>query len=115
MELKVASLNVRGLRDKAKQRELFNFLKIQDLDIVCLQETHSTVNDEKNWNQLWGAQIHFSHGDTQSKGTAILCNPKKQGQIKLNKIMNDSEGRYLMVEIESEENKMVLVNIYGTK
>ena len=37
------SLNVRGVRNKNKQLNIFNWLKNQKADIILLQETHLTT------------------------------------------------------------------------
>ena len=40
--LKIVTLNVRGIRDKKKRFILINWLKSKKYDIVCLQETFVT-------------------------------------------------------------------------
>ena len=72
--VKIFSLNVRGLRQKQKRREIFLFLKNQRADIYFLQETHSQDQDEKFWIAEWKNPIVFSHGKSDSKGTAVLIN-----------------------------------------
>ena len=52
--LRVLSFNVRGMADRLKRREIFNYLRDQNPDIVCLQETHSNVKIEKIWRNEWG-------------------------------------------------------------
>ena len=45
-DLKIVSLNVRGLRSRDKRLEIFTWIKMKHkADIVCLQETHSTLLD----------------------------------------------------------------------
>ena len=39
---------------------------------VFLQETHSLVSDENQWQTEWGSDIIFSHGSNNSRGVAIL-------------------------------------------
>ena len=38
--LKLASYNVRGLRDNAKRNKVFSYLKNKNYDIIILQETY---------------------------------------------------------------------------
>ena len=38
MALTIASLNVRGLRDNTKRREMFNWLRAKDFSIYMLQD-----------------------------------------------------------------------------
>jgi hypothetical protein len=69
------SLNVHGLRDGKKCREIFRWLKkIHNGKnaLTLLQETHSSAKDEGIWEKEWGSKIIFSHGSTNSCGVAIL-------------------------------------------
>ena len=47
LDIKLYSLNVRGLRDKVKRRCMFDWLRNTQYDIFILQETHSTTEVEK--------------------------------------------------------------------
>ena len=60
MDLKVASLNVRGLGNKEKRRETFNWLRSKRFSIYLLQETHCTNNFMQQWTSEWGYQALFS-------------------------------------------------------
>jgi exonuclease III len=42
------------------------------IDIVCLQETHSTDKVELKWECEWGANSIWNHGLSNSRGVAIL-------------------------------------------
>ena len=77
----VFSLNVRGIRDQAKRRSIFSFLKDQKANIFFLQETYSEPNAENVWKKEWGGELFFSHGTKHSKGVCILINPTVQTQV----------------------------------
>ena len=69
------SLNVRGLRDCKKRREIFNWLKTHHQgkrSFVLLQETHSSDSDNETWETEWGSKILYSHGTNNSRGVALL-------------------------------------------
>ena len=68
--VKVLSLNVRGLRNQIKRRAIFTYLKRQKADIYCLQETYSKKLDEKIWPAEWGGKVVFSHGNNTPEGFA---------------------------------------------
>ena len=58
------SLNVRGLHDSKKRREIFRWLKRFHNGknfIVFLQEQHSVENDIPYWEKEWGAKIILSN------------------------------------------------------
>ena len=44
MDLKICSLNVRGLGDKLKRRKTFNWLRRKSYSICMLQEVHCSEN-----------------------------------------------------------------------
>lgn len=52
--INVVSFNVNGLRNQAKRRKIFNYLKNASSHVVLLQETHSTPEVEKLWSSEWG-------------------------------------------------------------
>ena len=54
VKCKIISLNVRGIRDQAKRRSIFTYLKDQKADFYFLQETYSDANDESMWQSEWG-------------------------------------------------------------
>ena len=58
-KLKLLSLNVRGLRNVNKRRAIFSYLKAQKATIFCLQETYSSIEDEKVWPAEWRGQNFF--------------------------------------------------------
>ena len=65
-DLTVVPLNVRGIRSR-------DWIKVKHkADIVCLQETHSTLADEKLWEDDWGGKIAFNHGESNSSGVCAL-------------------------------------------
>ena len=72
--LQLLSLNVRGIGDNTKRREVFRWLKRYHKggdSIIMLQETHSTPNSELVWEREWGSKIYFSHGANNARGVAI--------------------------------------------
>ena len=111
-QLSFLSLNVRGLRDYRKRIGLFNWLKRigKSNSFILLQETHSSVEDEKVWSREWGQTIHFSHGDRKSRGVAIL-NPHNN-TLDVEKIQNDEAGRLLSLKIETNTSPIFLFNVY---
>jgi len=48
-KLNILSLNVRGIRDQIKRRNIFSFLKDFKAIIYFLQETYPDLRDEIIW------------------------------------------------------------------
>ena len=108
--LNIVSLNTRGLGDMAKRRRIFNYYRPK-CDILCLQETHSTEEIEKQWISEWGGNIIFSHGESNARGVAILT--KKGFKGKLSEAEQDGHGRILCCTLQVESRIMCLMNIYA--
>ena len=49
----IATINVRGLRDNLKRKQVLSFLKNSKHHIICLQETHEYAVDNKKWEKEW--------------------------------------------------------------
>ena len=111
--LKIGSLNVRGLRDVNKRKCMFNFFHNEKLDIVCIQESHLQKKDMWLVKKQWGSKnkVLCSHGETNARGVMTLI--KSDSNIKVLKYMADSEGQYCITELQCEQRQIVLVNIYA--
>ena len=105
------SLNVRGVRNRVKRRSIFCFLKDQNCDVYFLQETYSEPNDEISWRSEWGGDIFFSHGSLHSRGVCILLNPSLNYTFENSH--KDQIGRIISIDLNFNENKLSLCNIYA--
>ena len=108
------SLNVRGLRDDKKRRELFRWLKKYHngkKTIILLQETHSSINDQIKWQREWGADILMCHGNKNSRGVAILL-PLNTSYDIIDST-NNANGRIQTLTLRAHENDYFIVNIYA--
>ena len=74
--LKIVSLNVRGVSNFKKRRTIFTWCRKKNAGVIFLQETHSNKATENQWQREWGGRMLFSHGKSNSCGTAILINNK---------------------------------------
>ena len=106
----IFSLNCRGLGNKEKRRQVFNFLRNKPSSILFLQETHSTISSEKYWLSEWGFKIIFSYGCANSRGTCIMF--KNNFYLEIIKYY-DNNGRFVIVDVISEGKKLTLVNLYA--
>ena len=103
-------MNCRGLRDRQKRNTLFHFLKKQKAPIMFLQETHSRIDDENEWQKQFKGNIYFNHNTDRGAGQAILINTKKIT------VLNHSvtiPGRLQYCTIKINENIIAFVNIYA--
>ena len=74
MEVKLhfISNNVKVLQNSVKRIKIFEYLKnsLGSNGFWLLQETHSSLADEKKWADELKGPIFFSHGKTNSCGVA---------------------------------------------
>ncbi len=54
---KISSLNVNGARDVNKRAQVYELMKLKNIDVMFLQETHSTKENEVEWMKEWEGKI----------------------------------------------------------
>ena len=107
----IVTMNVQGLQNDRKRKELFMYVKKLKYDVVFMQETHSEKEVEKIWKAEYGGTMILSHGDNRSRGAAILF--RTNLQCKIEKVSCHENGRYVIVDCEIANQKLTLVNIYA--
>ena len=97
-----------------KELLFINFLKIKEdkrLDILFVQETHSTIDNEGDWKKEWSGDVFLSHKSFNSGGVGILfSNNFKPFSYNEEVVV---EGRLLKVKTQYEDLKMFFINIYA--
>ena len=88
------------------------FRKLMNLEnaIIFLQETHSTEQMERVWQNQWPEKIFFAHGTSKSRGVAILY---KNVECSIINTKSDENGRYIIQDIKIENKIFTLVSIYA--
>lgn len=109
--LRVGSLNVNGMRDRKKAGNIIEFIRLKNLDVIFLQETHSDMNNEVDWRLWWGNECVLTHGTNLSAGAAILFSPTTKVRILSKKEIEP--GRLLAVRADINGLFFVFVNIYA--
>ena len=61
------------MQKSEKRIKIFEYLinSLSPNGFIFLQETHSSVDDEKRWCDELNGNLYFSHGKTNSGGVAI--------------------------------------------
>jgi len=111
--LKILSANIRGLRSESqcKRRDIFHWLRKKNMNIYCLQEMHSSPDDEAVWLAEWGYRAVYSHGAKNSASVAILF--MNNFEFTIHQVQTDPNGRYIIMDITANNNRFTLVDIYG--
>ena len=110
--LNVGSLNVRGLQNKNKRNRIFQYFKIKKYDIVLLEETYSTLEDENKWKKELAGPAFFSSPSNHKYGVAILCT-NNENKLKASYTNSCKAGRHISLDIETELISYRITNIYA--
>lgn len=101
--MKVISFNANGIRAAAR-KGFFDWLKQENPDVVCLQETKAGVSDLTD-DIYYPAGYHCQYYDASKKGysgVAIFSRHKPDQVVKgLGFEHADDEGRYIQVDLGS--------------
>ena len=110
--ISITTLNLNGLNAPTKRHRLAEWIKKQDLNICCLQETHFRPRDTYRLKVRGWKKIFHANGNQKKAGVAILMSDKIDFKIKT--ITRDKEGHYIMITGSIQEEDITIVNIYTT-
>ena len=109
--LVIITLNINGLNNEIKQKQLINFINYHKVDILLLQE-HNIRDENKICQELKdNCIIDINLAISHKGGTAILINRKSPIQI-LNS-EKSADSRIISVKIKYYEEIYHVVNIYA--
>ena len=114
--LKIATVNCRGIRDRAKRLAFFTYARTLDVHVLCLQETFSKPKDDSVWQIDWGDKnqtVFNSNAEISGKtdaDTAILLN---QPSLQFSNVRKDSGGRILTAEVRCNNFLFQVLNVYS--
>jgi exodeoxyribonuclease-3 len=86
-------------------------MKQQKCQILFIQETHFVKENINKINQNCDANCYHSFGNSNSRCVSILIS--NQVEYSIIDTHQDSEGRILILNIELDNKKYTLVNIYA--
>ena len=111
--LKYFSQNCNGLGDKIKRIAVFNKLKRKSTSaIFFLQETHCTEKSQVEFQSNFESHdLYFSDGTSSTNGV-ITAIPKSLN-INVIRQTKDENGRFLILDIEYENEIYTLANMYA--
>ena len=110
-KIKVLSANCRGLRDKSKRLDVINYLSDNNPDIICLQDTHLMESDAFEFRKFWQGNFILHGTRHNARGVAILFG--KHFEYNILYTNKDNEGNMILVDLEINETKFRLINMYG--
>ena len=96
--------------EENKRRLVFKYCRERG-DIICLQETHSCLENEKIWSNEWGSKIFFAHGESNARGVCVMF--VKSLNVKIVSTSVDLEGRILSIDFKVDSNIYNVTNVYA--
>ena len=110
MDLRLASLNGRGLRSESKRSQLLLYLQRRGIDICCLQETHFDSNFHEGI--LSRGYLSFSACfDGRSRGVTWLVSRRLDALCAL--VLSDPAGRLCVLDVTIKDKAFRLIGVYG--
>ena len=113
--LRVATVNVRGIKDKRKRLTLIEWIIKNDIDITLLQETYCNDNVYQLLSSEWNGEIYYSKTDSNhSRGVAIFLSNKicKRQDYNFVNYVCDEKGRRVSVNFMLHKQLYSIVNMY---
>ena len=114
--LKVSCLNCRGLGNRQKRQQIFNFFHQTAADVILLQETHTTIDSANRYKREWKrlSSKHRSYWNSvtsMSCGVAVLIADASALQYIDSKYC--PEGRSLTVKVKVRGNTIQFLSVYA--
>ena len=121
MDIKVATLNVRGLNNNDKRNIIYSWIRKESYDICLLQESYCTLENSEKFKRGWkGDMLHSYSDSTHSRGVSILFNRKLDYTVLSSTLFytvlsshTDKDGRMILVNLTLNNDEFTLVNIYA--
>ena len=107
------TLNVRGLRDQKKRKNVFHWINSQNCHICLLQEVYCCQKDIDKWSREYGGTFYSSNGTNHSKGLLIGISTKCDEITDVKLLYSDDGGRILGVKIYVNKTQYNVWNIYA--
>ena len=98
-------------RTRLREEKTFNWLRNKKYSVYFLQEVHSSKEIKKLWLAEWGYRGLFSNLSSSRAGVSILFNNNFSFEIQ--KYFSDPQGRFITVDIKTEDKIITLQNIYA--
>lgn len=110
-DIKISTLNVKGINHVVKRRKLLSMLKKDKVHVALLQETHLTDLEHLKLRRDWVGQVFFASYNSKSRGVAILIH--KHLPFTLDKIVQDKEGRFVIITGFLHGQQIMIGSVYA--
>jgi len=105
------SLNINGLYSPIKSHRLTNWIRNEDAEFCCLQETHLSDKD-RHYLRVKGWKTTFqANGQKKQAGVDILISNKINFELKV--IKKNKEGHFIFIKGKIHQDELSILNIYA--
>lgn len=111
-QLKLCSINIRGLNTLEKRTQLLYSLQKAKAHIALIHETHfRTDNILKLYNKHFPLVYHATNKDAKSKGVSVLIS--KHCPFQVTEIHRDPQRRFIFLKGTLHQRTIKVVNVYA--
>ena len=110
MDLRLVTINARGLRSESKRKQLLSHLEFRKADICCLQETHF----DSHFHESILSRVYepFSaYFDGRARGVSWLINRNLKATCSL--VFSDPAGRLCVLDATIKDKAFRFIGVYG--
>ena len=109
---KCISLNCRGLNSYDKRTKLYDWVSDNDIDTVCLQETHYIEPNVFKYDARWrGLAFHSFSDSPHGRGVSVLFKDKLS--IDIINVHKSIDGRRILINFKRENEIYTIINVYA--
>lgn len=109
-DFRIGTLNLNGAREDAKRAALFKLMEMKKLDILLVQETHSSSDNESQWRREWPGEVVLSHKSSCSGGVGVFFS---RGFVPAScEVEEVIEGCLLKFRVQYEHISFSLISVY---
>lgn len=110
-DIRLISWNTKGLNKAVKIGKVLTQLRHLKGDVIFLQETHLETTNVQRIKRAWMSHVFHSKFSGKARGAAIIIS--KNTQFEPTKVIEDTNGRYVLVSGWLQSFPVILVSIYA--
>ena len=110
-QIRIISMNCRGLGDKVKRKDVLNYMTQKQYSIMCLQDIHIDPSEEQRVINEWGSDAVICGYKSNARGVGIFFNNNFEYSIK--KVKKSESKGYIILELEIGDKSFLMVTLYG--
>ena len=110
-QIRITSLNVRGINNDVKRKDVLEYLTRLGSNIYCLQDIHCSEKQQVDFKKDWDGEMIISCGTNYARGVAILF--KRNFEFQILEIKQHILGNYVALKIKMIDTEVTLISLYG--